>query len=194
MKALNVVVVLGLIFSVSTFSQETSAYHLADFSGLDFAAPAVPAAPSIGVVPDLRVGTIVYDESTDQFKGLNASGTWDPMTVPGGSANITSSSAGRYHVETASLSQTGSCAINSQSGSWVASGVNNTTGDCTWTIASGEFSSAPNCTCSPGNTGTGVTCISRTSRTSTSIRLAVISVGGNNVADTDVQVICMGSH
>lgn len=85
------------------------------------------------------------------------------------------------------------CLITSQSGSFISgSGVRNTTGDCSWTITTGYFSSAPTCVCSSqaGAPTTNLTCTQRGTNTATAIRL-VTNSGGTN-ADQTAYLICTG--
>lgn len=72
---------LALPFSAQSFA-DNSQFHLIATSSFDFFAPVVTSTSAVGEKP---VGSIIYDVSTNQFKGLDTSGNWDAMTAGSGS-------------------------------------------------------------------------------------------------------------
>lgn len=119
-------------------------------------------------------------------------GTNSPLLM----GSVTSASTGMEHIERASVpSACGS--ITSESGSWLSSPSHPRTGNCTFTIATGEFSSAPQCWCTvDSQTGAGLG--GRTCEIGTSTSSTVLEVGTSNNAGTltdyAFNVFCMGPH
>lgn len=119
-------------------------------------------------------------------------GTNSPLLM----GSVTSTSTGQEHIERASVpSACGS--ITSESGSWLSSPSHPRTGNCTFTIATGEFSSAPQCWCTVySQTGAGLG--GRTCEIGTSTSSTVLEVGTSNNAGTltdyAFNVFCMGPH
>lgn len=68
-----------------------------------------------------------------------------PMPTPLLVGGVTSNTSGLERIERAKLTCSGASAIVSQSGSWISSIGNISTGACTVTIAAGIFSAAPSC-------------------------------------------------
>lgn len=67
----------SLVASVSAFAGQSpkGEYHLTD---LNFAAPAVYGDPA---ADDSRLGSIIYDLSTNSFRGLFSNGNWGSLTA-----------------------------------------------------------------------------------------------------------------
>jgi hypothetical protein len=73
---LSVLLVLGTVANAA----EKPKYQLLNTDGFGFVAPIVPTTSSVA---DLQAGMIVYEASSNLFKGLNTSGTWDIMSGSG---------------------------------------------------------------------------------------------------------------
>lgn len=112
--------------------------------------------------------------------------------------SVTSNSSGLERIERARLNCDSGSAITSQSGSWVSSIGNISTGVCTVTIASGIFSSTPTCVMTEvadvatTTVGAQIVVSSATSFTIT----GAINIGGTTTTQSafDAYVICMGSR
>jgi hypothetical protein len=120
-----------------------------------------------------------------------------PMPILVGS--VTSNSSGAERIERATILCGAASAITSQSGSWISSVGNLSSGNCTITLASGIFSSSPSCTISGNVAGSNMATISQilvSSATSLTARCHFNSAGTetNCGADTSMNVICMGSR
>jgi len=103
--------------------------------------------------------------------------------------SVTSNSAGAERIERASINDTGTCSIVSQSGSWVSSATVNGTGRCDLVITG--FSSRPSCTCTVTNAGTASrTCHINGTPTSTSVSPYTLNAG--TASSENFDIICMG--
>ncbi len=101
--------------------------------------------------------------------------------------SVISNATNVERVEHANFTNSGSCAINRQSGSWVSSPSDPGTGICTFNITG--FSATPDCVCSAQNEE-GVMCSVSASSTS-SITTKVYSHAGSLV-DYPFSIHCMG--
>jgi len=119
---------------------------------------------------------------------INAIDQQVPAPVVIGS--ISTNSTGVERIERAHITNGGSCAISSQSGSWIASVAHPATGRCTLTLASGIFTSAPACVMSPITTG-GVSHRIRAANTTTTIEANTTDTAGAGT-DYDFYIMCMG--
>src|SRR5258708_5595387 len=153
------VLLVAALLATHAFADDAS-YRLLASSGFDFAAPSVS---STSAVANKQIGMIIFDASTNQFKGLDSSGSWDAMTIPGTSANVYSSSTGQDRLERAKIANNGTTAsITSQSGNWLTSVSRTGLGTVQLTLTT-AFSAIPTCTCTGFNdnnlcsfgTGTG---------------------------------------
>lgn len=131
-------VAFAVLCSTTAFADD-SQYHLLETSRFDVVAPSVPGTASVSAP---QVGMIVYDASSDQFKGLNSSGNWDAMTAPNAGNLVTS--GGAMRIESARINS--SCSsVASASSNWISSLNSPATGKCDLTLNS-TFSSQPVCT------------------------------------------------
>lgn len=156
------------------------------FYGLyDVVAPVLTTDPD----PSARqTGMIYYDNNAAVFKGVNGTGGVDILSTANGSP--VSSTAPNQAAEWAILNNTGSaCVILSQSGTWIASGTRNGTGDCSWTLTAGSFSAAPACVV----TGQGNNVVRIVSTSTTLINTRTLGVTGM-ASDDGLHMICMGSR
>jgi len=140
--------VLSIILSILACSQLRATPHLLD--SFDFNAPIVSSTSGVS---DKQVGMIIYDLSTNQFKGLNNAGSWDAFSIPNGNP-VTSGGTERIERLTFGGSSNPSdcsgngttCTIYNQSSAWYTSVVRGgSAGSYTLTIANGVFSAAPSC-------------------------------------------------
>ena len=119
---------------------------------------------------------------------LNAIDQQVPAPVLIGS--VSSGSVAAERLERAYITNAGSCAISSQSGSWIASVTRPAVGRCTITLTSGMFSSGPACTMVPITTS-GVSHRIRTANTTSTIEANTTDITGAGL-DTDFYIMCMG--
>jgi hypothetical protein len=147
---MKVLLTLFALMSVmpQAFSEDRLPYRLMQNDSFDFVAPTVSDTTAVA---DKKVGMIIYDLSSKQYKGLNSLGGWDAMSNGASSLNVSSASAGQERVErlTVATSCTSSpCTITSQSGTWVQSpsGVTRASaGQYSVALTAGEFTAAPAC-------------------------------------------------
>lgn len=112
-----------------------------------------------------------------------------PMPAPYLVGSITSNTSGQEHVERAKITNSGSCAIASQSGSWLSSVSHPATGKCALVFTGSEFSGAPQCTCSGvGNTNT--LCEVFVAETTSGVTIDTTNSG--TFGDNIFNIICMG--
>jgi hypothetical protein len=102
---------------------------------------------------------------------------------------VTSNTLGQERIERARITNGGSCAVSSQSGTWISSISRPGSGQCTLTIAAGIFSGSPECQCSAGNTS--FSCVPDLSTTSAT-NVAIITRNSGTLADTDISISCVG--
>jgi hypothetical protein len=112
--------------------------------------------------------------------------------------SVTSNSTGAERIERALITCSGASSVNSQSGSWISSVGNISSGVCVLTIASGIFSATPVCTANYGSTGstdTIGTVVSAASATSVSVGCRYHSASTSSACPSGsaFYVICMGS-
>lgn len=185
MKTRFILITILALCSTSAFA-DNSSYRLL---GTGFFAPSVVGKSN---VYSPEVGAIIYDETDSTFYGYNHSGSWTVLSTA--SANVSSASTGQERIERISISGGSVPSISSQSGAWVSSLTRNSAGSVTLNIASGEFSSAPTCTCNAVGTSVGYAgCNITPAPTSTAVTVLTQTTGGSGV-DLNVAVICMGPH
>lgn len=107
--------------------------------------------------------------------------------------SVLSNSSGIERIERATLTNSGSCAVSSQSGSWIASVSDPGAGQCTINFTAGLWSAAPTCICSGApNGGNPVSCT--ISAISSSAVTTLTAVNNSTVgADTPIYIQCMGA-
>jgi len=139
-------------------------------------------------------GTNGTPRTSSETRPFYTSVTYCIRTVPATPApvlvgSVTSNSAGAERIERASINDTGTCSIVSQSGSWVSSATVNGTGRCDLVITG--FSSRPSCTCTVTNAGTASrTCHINGTPTSTSVSPYTLNAG--TASSENFDIICMG--
>lgn len=125
---------------------------------------------------------------------LNAIDQQVPAPVLIGS--LTTNSAGAERIERAKVVCSSSSSITSQSGSWISSIGNISSGACVLTLASGLFSSAPVCVMNLEAANGGATIGAQTTvSSSTSVTLTgAFNIGGTTTTSTTFTgyLICMG--
>lgn len=102
--------------------------------------------------------------------------------------SITSGAVGAERIERATFTNTGSCAVSRQSGSWVSSVADPGAGVCTINLTTGLFSSTPDCVCSTVDPGylCNVTAASTTQLTTNTY------VHSGAATDVGFTIHCMG--
>lgn len=106
--------------------------------------------------------------------------------------SVTSNTSGSERIERATITNNGStCAVTSQSGSWISSVSRPGSGQCTLTITTGMFSSAPTCTLTSEKSGSSNFCQWNGAVTTTSGPIACATDSGTGI-DGVIHVHCMG--
>jgi len=107
--------------------------------------------------------------------------------------SVTSNSTGAERIERARINCDSGSAITSQSGSWISSVGNVSSGTCTLTLASGMFSAAPSCTATIVQSATSTHAVKISSTAAGSVvSLAIDSNSGATLSSYDFDIICMG--
>jgi hypothetical protein len=104
--------------------------------------------------------------------------------------SVTSNSSGMERVERATI--TSPTTITSQSGSWLSSVTNGSTGNYTLTIASGIFSATPSCVFQPLSGERASSAASMNSATSVAGQFRRLTTPVGDLINSDFTVICMG--
>jgi hypothetical protein len=104
--------------------------------------------------------------------------------------SVTSNSSGLERVERATI--TSPTTITSQSGSWLSSVANGSTGNYTLTIAAGIFSATPSCVFQPLSGERVSSAASMTSSTSVAGQFRRVTTPVGDAINSDFTVICMG--
>lgn len=109
--------------------------------------------------------------------------------------SVTTNSSGVESLQRATITNSGTPAVSSQSGSWISSITDNSTGNMTLNIDSGIFSSVPSCVCSGQNSAAvdEIICMidKQTTPSTTAIRLYTQNDAGS-AQDSDLNVLCIG--
>lgn len=181
---------------------------------LEYAGAAVIRVTTNGFSSVLREPSVSYftfgrdDGSSNAFAKFNGS-TWvvsgnavsflaevpingwsENQNAPQFIGSVISNSLGVERLERAHITNGGSCAIASQSGSWIASVAHPATGRCTLTLTSGMFSSGPTCTMVPITTS-GVSHRIRAANTTSTIEANTTDIAGAGL-DVDFYIMCIG--
>ena len=119
-----------------------------------------------------------------------------PLLVGG----VTSNTSGMERVERATIVCSGSSSITSQSGAWLTSVGNVSSGVCSITIPSGIFSASPSCTVAHNASDASVVSMNQllvNSATSLSYTCRYLNSGSstvNNCTSASANIICMGAR
>jgi hypothetical protein len=156
------------------------------------------ATLSSGAVPVAQGGTGQTSlTSGDVLLGNGTSGITQ-TALPSISNAISSNGTGPWRVEsayvtggTSGTSCTGTCTVQTQTGSWVTGVVRNSTGNYTVSYT-GAFSAAPNCTTATGN-AVGTALSNSKLPGSSSVVVNTFTTSTVGVTDSDFQIICMGA-
>lgn len=112
------------------------------------------------------------------------------FTVPILIGSVTSNSSGQERIERATITNSGSPVVSSQSGSWISSLSLLSTGRLTVNFAAGAFSGTPTCSC------TGTTAVYCTVDGASTISSSTMTFFTHNdlgaTANSNIQIICMG--
>lgn len=182
-----------LIFLVSFLTvtelsaKENGKYEL-DYAGRITGSPYDVVIPSLGDDPalaDRMAGQLYYDLSSRAFKGINSDGGIDTLAVSGSNAVTSDGSALRF--ESARINCDASPAALQTSSSWINQ-VNARSGSmCSVVLATGIFSSEPNCVVTNRGVGSSVAFGIAPSGSTT----YTLEIYGLN-ADWDAYLMCMG--
>lgn len=107
--------------------------------------------------------------------------------------SVISDSAGVEGIYRATFTNSGSCAVSKQSGTWIASVSDPGNGLCGITFIAGIFSDTPSCTCTSQVSGGNPTSCSFSSMPTTSGLTTLTAVNNSLLgSDTGFNIICMG--
>jgi hypothetical protein len=107
--------------------------------------------------------------------------------------SVTSNTSGIERIERATITYSGGApSVTSQSGSWVTSVTDSSTGQGIVNFAAGIFSAAPTCVCSSKDNGTRETFCAAVSVNANNFTYKIADPTNNNGADSIAYVICMG--
>lgn len=178
--------VIAIFICGNAFAAE---YHLLDN---DFAAPSVPSS---GALTNQSVGSIVYDQSTNQFKGYDSTGSWDAMTVPGVALNVSSSNSGQVRVESALINISGAstCSVVQQTGNWITTPPTGGGTLCALSFETGEFSGNPVCVATAFGATNSICRGANVAATTSGWTMGAFS-SSNSPQIEQCYVICMGTH
>ena len=119
-----------------------------------------------------------------------------PLLVGG----VTSNTSGMERIERATVNCSSSSSVTSQSGSWISSVGNISSGVCSITLAAGIFSATPSCTVAHNASDAGVVSMNQllaNSATSLSYTCRYVNSGSstvNNCTSASANIICMGAR
>lgn len=115
-----------------------------------------------------------------------------PMSAPYLTGSITTNAPTGYRIESARITNSGSCAVGSQTGTWITGTPGHPgTGQCTLNIT-GAFSVAPVCVCTQTDSSSYV-CNLSAAATTTSIATETLTGGGSDT-DRPFNIMCMGQR
>lgn len=139
-------------------------------------------------VPVRLIGRV---KSTQATAGTWATSPSEVSLSPLPNASVASNSGGLERIERASITNSGTPAVSTQSGAWISSVSDTAVGRFTLNIPAGIFSAAPVCVCVSVLNSSGVDCQVWQATTTTAVVLSTHNAAGAE-ADFDTQVICMG--
>lgn len=105
--------------------------------------------------------------------------------------SVTSNSSGMERIERATFTNSGSCAVSKQSGSWISSVSDPGLGQCGITIASGIFSDTPSCVVTVENAASRIAMINVASATSATV---YTYNDAGTAEDRGFHIHCMGAR
>lgn len=108
--------------------------------------------------------------------------------------SVTSNSASAMRFEAATISNTGTPALVTQSSSWINSLTYNGTGDTTVNFVAGTFSSPPWCTCSSYDGDFAHCSIDATTAITSSLVRVQTDSNGSSAADRQFILMCIGNR
>lgn len=176
----------------TAFASNISGTQYFEASNFDFVAPVVSDTSD---VYNKQTGLIIYDSSTNGFKGWDATGNWQTMTLPSGSqGNVTSSSTGVQVIESAYVADSCSsspCTLVSNTAG-IQTITRSSAGRYVINFASGTFSQYPSCVVMQG-TNLYIPFFTTASQSATAFSFGCNNTGGSAV-DCGFHVICMGAQ
>jgi hypothetical protein len=194
-KSLMLLLSIGL--AAPAFA-DTLSYHLVDSANFEFAAPIVSGASNY--TNQLPYGSIIYDASTDQFKGLDRNGNWDAMSSTTSTQNVSSTNGtATYHVEYVyinSVCSSSPCTLTSSSAG-IASVTRSGPGTYSVNFNSGTFTKTPACNVTAANNVNGnYTSIQPTNNSTSAFAFDTTNTFNGGVATDSnyISVICMGQN
>lgn len=105
---------------------------------------------------------------------------------------VTSQTTGQERIERATITNSGSPTVGSQSGAWISSLTDNGTGDTTINIAAGVFSSAPTCVCNSHGTTLRICTVNTATAPSATAYRVLTTNGSATAVDENFSITCMG--
>lgn len=107
---------------------------------------------------------------------------------------VVGSSLANQMLNWAYITNSGTPAVSSQSGSWISSVTDNGIGNVFLNIRSGTYSAAPACVCSAVDTNNARNCQIADTATSTSTVKIFTTTDAGATADVNFMIICMGTR
>jgi hypothetical protein len=138
-------------------------------------------------------GTVtITGNATDRAVNWTLVNLDQPITSPVFVGSITSNTTGSERHERAQVTSVTTTAVNSQSGTWIASVTDNGSGDTTLNLTAGLFTSAPTCICSVNTAASGQTCGIDTVTPPTTSLVRVKTWNGATLTDMVFNIACDG--
>lgn len=140
--------------------------------------------------PIRLIGRLKSSQST---AGTWASSMTEVSLAPFNRGAVTSDSTSLERIERAYITNGGSAAVSTQSGSWISSVSRSSAGIVAITVVTGVFSATPTCTCGVLNANNASIC-SVTESSATSLTVNTYGVPPASLADMNFKIMCMGSR
>lgn len=186
----------GVVYDYHSYTSSNSNFQTTFHMCGNF--PATSTAPlSVKVQGSSTTGTLTLASLTNpRVMHWSIQKLAENIPAPLLVGSVTSNSAGLERVERAKLSNSGSCAVLSQSGSWISSVSDPGTGLCGVSFSASVFSGAPACTCITTGATVGV-CTQSITATSAGVTIKILkfdSISPANLSDGDLpfDLVCMG--
>jgi hypothetical protein len=162
---------------------------------VNFSAEGVFGSNSTSALAAANGNSIVSNTTAMSFYARVPIDGWTAsVTAPLFIGSVTSNSTGMERIERVSIeNSSGTASTKRQSGSWISSYTNPSTGQVTATIAAGIFSSPPTCSCMIADGDTTGWCFQNNATTTTSLILRSKNSAGTDT-NSDLDVICMGAR